>query len=400
MLAVIVALVFLLPAPAEPLPPDDSNVLANPGFVHFYNNEYDAALADFERQAAADPANANLYNYVAQTILYREMYRDGALESQLVSGNNPFLRRAKMEISSADRTQFNQALQRSTELARAALVRNRKDLNALHALAVADALRANYLFLVEKSWLQALHESIAARKANDQILELDPHFVDAHLLHGLSEYVVSCLPMYLRVLGAVRGFHGDKDDGIRDLQLVAQSNSMSKYDAAILLAAIYRREGRPRDGISLLKELAETFPRNHLFRFEEVQMYSDLGDKPAALRVLAQVEDLRCHGAPGYAHLLPEKIAYLKANLLFWYGDLDAAQAELKRVNAKANELDLSTGVLSFLRVGQIYDLQGNYRDAAPAYDQVIQMAPGSDAAAEAKRYLEKPYQRKKTNQQ
>src|SRR3989442_137271 len=69
------------------------------GFAHFYNLEYDQALADFEKAAQQDPQSPNPHNHIAQDLLYREMYRNGALESELVSGNNPFLRRQKLNPS-------------------------------------------------------------------------------------------------------------------------------------------------------------------------------------------------------------------------------------------------------------------------------------------------------------
>ena len=56
------------------------------GFDHFYNLEYDQAIADFETAIARNPASPDLHNHLAQTIVFREMYRNGALESELVSG--------------------------------------------------------------------------------------------------------------------------------------------------------------------------------------------------------------------------------------------------------------------------------------------------------------------------
>src|SRR5579864_6592597 len=58
------------------LPPDP---LENPGFQHFYNLEYDEALAAFAAQSAKDPQAPEPYNYIAQTILFRQMFRTGAL---------------------------------------------------------------------------------------------------------------------------------------------------------------------------------------------------------------------------------------------------------------------------------------------------------------------------------
>ena len=66
------------------------------GYDHFYNLEYPEAIADFERAIALHPNDPELHNHLAQAIVFQEMYRDGALESELVSGNNSFLRRPKL----------------------------------------------------------------------------------------------------------------------------------------------------------------------------------------------------------------------------------------------------------------------------------------------------------------
>jgi tetratricopeptide (TPR) repeat protein len=369
--------------------------LKNPGFVHFYNLEYDQALAEFEQQAKRCPDDPAVYNDIAETILFREMFRNGALESELVTGTNPFLRRPKMQIAPADKERFQAAVDRAVQLARSRLQKNAGDIAALYALVVAHGLRANYLFLVEKAWLDSLHEATEARKADDKILALDPGFVDAHLASGMSEYIVGCLPMYLRLLGKVRGFEADKDDGIRQLEWVAKDGTLDRYDAAILLAAIYRRERRPKQAITLLRGLVNTFPRNYLLRFEQVQMYSDLGDKASALRILAGIEHLRETGAEGYANLPAERIQYAKANLLFWYGDLDPALSNLKQVTQKADKLDLSTAVMAWLRLGQVYDLKGDRAQAIEAYQETLKTAPRSAPALEAEGYISTPYRRK-----
>lgn len=369
--------------------------LREEGFVQFYNNEYDRALSIFEEDARLHPSDATAFNSIAQAILYREMYRDGSLESQLVTGNNSFLRRPKMEVSPADKANFNNAVNRAISLSEDALARNPKDVFALYSLAVGYGLRANFLFLVEKSWMAALHATVAGRKANDLILEIDPSLIDAHLIHGLSEYVVGCMPGYLRLLGAANGFHADKEDGIRQLQMVYHSQAGNRFNAAILLAAIYRRERRPADAIPLLKVLATTFPRNHLFRFEQVQMYSDAGDKTSALHVLAEMEDAQRRGLPGYSQIPIERIDYARGNLLFWFHDLDLARENLRAASQRTEVLDLGTAVMTWLRLGQVNDLLGDHARASEAYRKAMQTAPHSDPAKEAEGYLAKPYRRK-----
>lgn len=323
------------------------------------------------------------------------MYRNGALESELVTGGNAFLRRPKMQVSAADRQLFLDATERALSFSAKKLAGDARDVHALYASAVAHALRANFFYLVEKSWTRALRECIAARKADDEILRIDPEFIDAHLLHGLSEYVVSCLPLYMRILGSLNGFHGDKEDGIRELQRVARSNAGNSYDAAIVLAAIYRRERSPKDALPLVKMLAETFPRNYLFPLEQVQMYSDLGDKASALQVLSQIEQALGARQPGYVHLPLERVRYARGNLLFWYGDLDQSLSDLRQATRGADTLDLGTGLMAWLRLGQVYDLLGDHTRAESAYRTAMAMAPQSEIAREAQSYIKKPYQRK-----
>jgi epoxyqueuosine reductase len=371
-----------------------AGVSINPGFEHFYNNEYDQALTYFEHELAAHPDEPGIYNNIAQTVLYREMFRDGALESQLVSGNNPFLRTGKMEIRAEDNQRFSECVERSIQSNQERIAKNPRDVEALRALGVAHGLRANYLFLVEKSWMDSLREATAARHANERVLEIDPNLVDAHLLLGLNQYVVGSLPFYLKLVGFLNGFHGDKEGGIRELEMVAAQGVRDKYDAKVLLAVIYRRERQPNKAIPLLQELAARFPRNYLFLFEQVQMYSDMGDKQSALRVLAEIEKRRRERAPGFAALPAEKVGFARGNLLFWYRDLDPALADLKQVTQKADSLDLNTAVLAWLRVGQIHDLHGRHPEAIEAYREVVKMAPHAPVGEEAQRYIKKPYHR------
>jgi tetratricopeptide (TPR) repeat protein len=372
--------------------------LTQPAWQHFYNNEYDEAIAYFQKEVDVQPDDPEAWNHLAQGILYREMFRNGALESQLVSGTNPFVRRAKMEVSPAVRERFTTAINKAMALGEADLQKNPNDVRALYALSVAHGLRANYLFLVEKAWTDALKDATASRKYSNRLLEVDPKFVDAEVVQGLHEYVVGSLPFYMRMFGFLAGFHGDREGGIRDLQLVAQKGVLSKYDAKILLAVIYRREHRSQEAIPLLKELSQRFPRNYLFRLEQVQMYSDLGDKQNALRVLAEVEAMKQQGLAGYSNLSVQKIDYLRGNLLFWYDDLDGALSNLQRATANPEQLDLGTAQLAWFRLGQTFDLKGEHKNAIPAYQEAAKVAVQSDIGAEAKNYISSPYHRKLTH--
>jgi hypothetical protein len=374
--------------------PSQDHALSS-GYDHFYNLEYDQAVADFTVETEQHPDDPNAWNHLAHAILYQVMYRSGALESELVTGSNPFLRREKVKMGPAENERFDNAIDKAMELSQARLHEDANDPRALGALGVSYGLRANYNFLVRKAWTDALHDAADARKMHKRLSDLEPDNIGARLIPGIYDYVTGSLPLGYRLLGFMAGYHGDRNRGIRTLQAVAESGASASVDAKILLTAIYRRERHAQQAIPLVENLIQRFPRNHLLHFELVQMYSDLGDHEKAAAEIARIWELQHSGAPGFANLAPEKIHYLEGNFLFWYNDLNQALEHMKKVTAKTRDLDLATAMMAWMRTGQIHDLQGRHAAATAAYRKAIALAPQSGVGKESKAYLAKPYQRK-----
>lgn len=325
------------------------------------------------------------------------MFRNGALESELVSGNNSFIRRAKMEPSAEVEKQFFAEVDRSMALCQALLAKNPRDTVTLHTLAVAYGLRANYGFLVRKSWRASLYDSSLARKYDNQASEIDPEFYDARLIQGAYDYIVGSLSWSMRALGFVAGVHGDKQRGLRTIEEVVEKGKQNRDDAEIILCALFRRDGQTTRAIPHTLHLANRFPRNYLIRFELAQMYASTGQRKEALDTIAQIAALKRQGVAGFDRLPWEKIYYETGNLEFWFDDFDHALADLNKVTASAEamkELDLNTGSLAFMRQGQIYDLQKRHNLAVSEYQQAMRFAPDADAARESQHYIGSPYTR------
>ncbi|HEX7362786.1 MAG TPA: hypothetical protein VF283_20030 [Bryobacteraceae bacterium] len=367
----------------------------NPCFIEFYNADFTTAIACFERELKSKSGDPRAYNHVAEAILYKQLFIHGALESELVSSTNPFLRTPKIKVPPAIASRFKQLIKKSLSLSQAELKENPRDVSALYALGVAHGLSANYKFLIDKDWTGALHDAKADQNANEKILDIDPNFVDAHLVTGLYQYLIGSLPFYMRTLGFLGGFGaGNRQQGIREIEEVSRKGILDPYGADMLLCVIFRREHEPQKALPILKTLAAHFPRNYLFLFEEVEMYSDLGKKQAALHVLDQIETLRRQNAPGYGRVPLAKVAYLRANLLFWYNDLGQALTSLKTATNMNNDLDRRTRTMAWLRLGQVYDLKGDRQQAVQAYHEAMRTEPHSAAAAQAKGYISNPYRR------
>jgi tetratricopeptide (TPR) repeat protein len=374
-----------------------SNSSIEEGDDDFYNLDYDQSIAAYEKAVASDPEDASYHNHLAQALLYREMYRDGALESELVSGNNSFLRRAKLEPSPEVEQRFFSEIGRSMQLSRTRIAKNSRDTVALHQLSISFALRANYGFLVRKSWRASLSDASQARKYDTEVTQIDPNDYDARLLPAVYEYIVGSLNWTMRAIGFIAGFHGDKQRGIHTIEEIAQRGSDNRVAAEIILCALYRREGQAARAIPLVTSLSQRYPRAYLLRVELAQMYATTGDRKSALSTLSEIARLKQNNAAGYARIPWEKIYYETGNLEFWFNDLDHALQNLKKATGspqQLKELDLNSGVLALMREGQIYDLQNNHGLAVEAYRQAVRFAPQAEAAHESQHYINSPYTR------
>src|SRR5258708_16880655 len=107
---------------------------ADSALNHLFNLEYDQAIADLEQAIAAHPNSANLHNLLAEILQFREMFRVGALESELVSGANSFVRRPKINTTPEIEKRFFDEIQKAMDLSQAQLKINPNDTKALYSL--------------------------------------------------------------------------------------------------------------------------------------------------------------------------------------------------------------------------------------------------------------------------
>jgi len=370
--------------------------LTDPGFQHFYNLEYEDAMRVFQTRVASDPNDPSARTALAQTILYYEMFRNRALDSDLIGSSNPFVTRPHLKVTPEHQQDFQTSIRRAMEICQKRIDSNGRDGMAMYTLGVAHGLRANWNFLVTKEYISALRDATQARKLHIQASELDPNFLDARFVQAAHDYVVGSLPIGFKLLGFLAGFRGDREGGMRTLRQVAESGHASRVDAAVLLSAILRREKRPSEAVPLLANVSTQFPRNYLFRFELARMYADAGDKTNAIANLDRIEQLREKGTFSQT-LSAEKVAFDKGNVYFWYGDLDLALDQLKRATTPNGSWAIDEAAMAWLRVGQTLDLQGHHKEAKTAYQEVVHLLPQSEVSKEARDYMNFPYKRKRS---
>ncbi len=273
--------VAVAPSPA-------ADVLSDPlerGHDHYFNLEYPEAIRAYYQALETHGESAKIWNHIATAILYQELNRLGKLETSAFRGDNSFLDQEKPRPDPAENERFLNALGYARKLAEQRLGEAPKDRGALLSLSQNYGLEANYLFMIDKSYLAALRAGNKARKYSNDLQELYPDFVDPYLVAGVQEYVVGSLPWAVRALIAIGGVRGNKQKGQEWVTRVADEGESLRTEARVLMTLLHRRENRPLEAAKLLGELIVQFPRNYVLHLERGSMLLDAGERDAALRV-------------------------------------------------------------------------------------------------------------------
>lgn len=272
---------------------------------HYFNLEYDEAIRGYYAAMDAGRPSADIWNRIATAILYQELNRLGMLETSAFRGDNQFLAQEKPKPDPAVKERFLGALNEARRLADVRLKSDKKDVQSLFALSQNYALEANYLFMVDKSYIAALRAGNKARNHSDRLREQDAEFVDAYLVAGVQEYVVGSLPWAVRALVALGGIHGNKEKGRGWVERVAADGKLLQTEARVLLTLLYRRESRPLDAAKVLEGLIQQFPRNYVFRLEMASMFLDAGEKERGLSILLTADRMARSGENSYDRMPP-----------------------------------------------------------------------------------------------
>ncbi len=208
----------------------------------------------------------------AAAYLFEEFDRLGVLQTELFTDDEKFMDRAKPKPDPKLREKFDEALDRSQNLADAILQRSPNDRNALFATVLNLGLKSDYLSLVEKRDLAALTYAKRAGIQAKKLLAVDSTCYDAYLAIGIENYILGLNPAPVRWLLRLYGAETDKDSGIQTLQLTATRGHYLLPYARLLLAVAALRDKKRDDARNLLKNLAEEFPNNQLYRRELLRL--------------------------------------------------------------------------------------------------------------------------------
>lgn len=384
------------------------------GFESLYNLDYETARRRFKEITRLFPEHPAGPQFLAATLWLQTLNESRRLQASLYN-TEAFYAKGEEKVDPKILGEFRELTRQAKQLAEARLKRNPKDVEALYYLGATEGLKAAFAGAVERSFYSAWRNGQEAMDRHKDVIELDPNFHDAEITIGMYHYVAATMPLPFKLGGALIGVRGSKKRGLETLQRVATQGRWAQDDAKVLLIALYKREGRFNDALTLARELAAKYPRNYLFKLEAADALVSLAATERASNQQAAAQGEREAFQIFEELLQPERTAAMRRGaqtaaaaqssrpldqIYFSYGQalFTAGQFEraAKEYLAGANAPGAEAGLATFarLRAAQALDLAGKREEALAQYKAVLARPNVYDSHEEAKRGLREPFKK------
>lgn len=234
-----------------------------------YNLDHDEAIERLRRAIAAAPADPAPRRSLASVLWLNILFSRGAVTVDHYLGSFTRTQVALKQPPAHLAVEFKQNVADAIALAQKQVKASPHDSQAHYDLGAALGLEASYIATVEGRLTAGFRAARRCFDEHERVLELDPSRNDAGLAVGTYRYLVSSLPVHMRVLAYVAGFGGGKDRGIQLLERAAAGSGEARTDAMFALVLVYNRERRFDDALRVLRQLRELYPRNRLVVLEQ-----------------------------------------------------------------------------------------------------------------------------------
>lgn len=358
------------------------------GFEDFYNMDYDAAIALFQRERDRYPDDPFVVNHLLAAVLAKELNREGALDATLYMGNK-FLQLKAPPVDPRVKSQIDQLSQRSLSLANSELAKNPRNVDALFARAVARGLATVYSAVIEKRWLGAMRQGLDAYHDDQHVLKLDPTYEDAKLVVGTFQYIIGSLTWWEKSLVFVADMHGNKAKGLALLRQAVDGGGEESIDASTILALFLAREAHYDEALALLGRDYANFPHNFIFGLAVADLLNASGKKEQAIAAYRRLVTL---GEQGYfPDARVERAAYSLGQALRQQEKYRDAASAFDEALHYSHANPGITGPAA-LEAGELFDVLGERAQAVEHYQRALSLAPAqSDTARAAARFLKRP---------
>lgn len=165
--------------------------------------------------------------------------------------------------------------------------------DVLASLGTAYGNRA-YAHSLNKSYLKAAWDGKKSYDYMRDALATDPRFYDAYLGIGLLHFGISFIPKPLQWIVGILGIDGDRELGLREIEMAGRRGMFSVAEAKYYLAQFLPWvKGDFEGSEKLLDELVLTYPKNTVFLYARGFLALRHNDVEKALSYFVRMKEAR-----------------------------------------------------------------------------------------------------------
>jgi len=248
--------------------------------------------------------------------------------------------------------------------------------------------------LMKGEWVSSFLLASDAIDALKKCLEMDPSNKDVLLGIGTFDYYTARLSGVLKFLTYVLLHKGDKEEGLRKLNVAANEAIYSSTEAKSVLLHIYLfLEQDFERALILSKDLEKKYPENPRFKFLKGVSYIRLKRYSSYKETVIELRERGAEAPKKETAAMWERQAlYLESTHALFEGRCSEARSILKRILDHPNPMnDPSMIAWPLIKIGMSYDLEKERETALKYYHDVLDKENGSGAQFLAKKLLEGP---------
>lgn len=360
---------------AAPLQTNQFHSYLKQGIDKAFNLETTSAIALLKKALELEPENPAGYAHLAILHLFSyEMSYD--LESRK-KDQEAILRYVSEALSRGEKR----------------VETNSKDSEAYLAMALAKIAKVN-LAVHEKRYLVMAQETSNIWNYLDKARGAEPNNFDIYFLMGLLHYHIDHLPGLTRFASSLLITSGDRQKGLKEIELAAQKGDLLQAMAQTELQSVYLIfEKQPARALPVIMKLREKFPNNYNFLFAQANAFAELRRFGEAFALARGIDNNIKAAKPPYVPQLQPRYNQLMGRIFFDQGEYDKATEYFQKALKDMAFYNTRVRVWTLVRLGMIQDIRKDRARAEEYYSKALEIENGEGTAkVEARKYLQTPY--------
>jgi len=377
---------------ALPLHTDPLNLdpLVREGYGRFYILDYDGAIEYFEKVLKAHPQDPMAYGYLQMATVFRELYHQDLLDTTYYAHDSFLTSKRDVRVAPATRQRIESLTDTGIKLADDRIKANPDDKDAYFARGYLRGIHAAFITLVDHSFVSAARQGYASRGDSEQVLKIDPDYVDAKMAIGIQQFAVASLPRFVRIMVGIVGVGGNKEKGLQLLREAAAHGTITSVESRTVESLFLRHDGRYPEALAVQHGLATEYPHNYLFRLEEANLTKDEG---GGLAAITRYKEVLADAARPHYFIDPKlQLAYFGlADTERGQNQVEAAADDYVRAGQQPDSSDWLRKRAE-LNAGEMFDLLHERNRAIQYYDLASASTGDQSQADTARKLLKTPY--------